>query len=678
MKYRQVHLDFHTSEKIEGIGTAFSKEQFQQALKTGHVDSITVFSKCHHGWSYHPVKTGRMHPHLQFDLLGVQIQAAHEIGVQTPVYLSAGLDEKLARKHPDWLIRNKDESTIWAKNFQTPGYHRFCFNSPYLEYLLEQIKEVCENYDADGIFLDITGVYPCYCQNCIKSMQEAGLDPENDDDIWEQAEKVYANYCRRVRETVDSIKPGLPVFHNCGSIIRGRRDLAHRNSHLEIESLPTGRWGYDDLPLTASYAQTIDMEYLGMTGKFHEAWGEFGGYKHPNALRYEAALSAAFGGKCSIGDQLHPTGSMDENTYFMIGKAYGELEQKEEWLKNSWPIADVALLSAESVCKRTPTEEAAVLRGNMPDATKEDIEAAEAANKLVSADIGAVRILLEEKYLFQVIDPEADFSGYKVLILPDVIDFNDASREKLKKKIKAYVVNGGKVLATGRSGIEKEFVLDLGAEYLGVEEYCPNYFRPGFEMEDYLNAAFVMRSEGTQIKETGQVLGWCEEPYFNRSTFAFCSHQHTPTSGKPSHPGMTLGKDGIYISWKVFGEYAQWGSLILKKMVQYSLDRLLGEKKTITTNLPARGITTFTKQPEKKRYVVHLLYASPVKKGNMEVIEDIIPIHNTELSVQIKEPIKRVYLAPFGEELSFEQKDGAVHCRIPVFENHCMAVLEYS
>ena len=98
MRFRQVHLDFHTSEFVEGIGSKFSKEQFQQALKTGHVDSITVFSKCHHGWAYHPSKANEMHPNLDFDLLGAQIEAAHEIGVKTPVYVSAGLDEKNREK----------------------------------------------------------------------------------------------------------------------------------------------------------------------------------------------------------------------------------------------------------------------------------------------------------------------------------------------------------------------------------------------------------------------------------------------------------------------------------------------------------------------------------------------------------------------------------------------------
>lgn len=48
-------------------------------LRTGHVDSVTVFSKCHHGWAYHPSEANEMHPELTFDLLGEMIEAAHEI-----------------------------------------------------------------------------------------------------------------------------------------------------------------------------------------------------------------------------------------------------------------------------------------------------------------------------------------------------------------------------------------------------------------------------------------------------------------------------------------------------------------------------------------------------------------------------------------------------------------------
>jgi len=655
MNYRQVHLDFHTSELIEQIGVNFSKEQFQQALLLGHVNSITVFSKCHHGWAYHPSDANEIHPHLSFDLLGEQIEAAHEIGVKTPVYLSACFDEKTARRHSDWIVKTKDGSMLWTKSFLEPGYHRLCINTPYQEYFLEQIKEVCERYDADGIFLDFSGVQPCYCNYCLSTMRQQGLDPCKDEDVLALAESVYADYAARVRETIDRVKPGLPLFHNGGHIRRGRRDLASCNTHLELESLPTGGWGYDHFPLSAAYARTLGMEFLGMTGKFHLSWGEFGGFKHPNALCYEAALSIANGAKVSIGDQLHPSGEMDLATYEMIGQAYQELERKEPWLINADHIAEIALLSVEAFRERS-------------HATDQKVS--------VESDIGAVRMLLEGNYLFNVIDTEEDFNAYKVMILPDCILLEG----ELKQKLKSFVTQGGRILATGRSGLDaenKEFELDFGARYLGVNPYCPDYFRPGFSTKHWRDTAFVMYSQGYLIEmEAGTELGWRENPYFNRTAFSFCSHQHAPNRKGSVGPGMVSGKDGIYISWEVFRDYATTGGLILKQMVHYALDELLGDHKMLRTSLPAQGVVTMTKQEE--RYVVHMLYAVPVKRGiKTEIIEDIQPLYDVEAQVRFDERVKKVYLAPQMEELEFTYEKEAVSVIIPKICNHQMIVFEY-
>lgn len=653
LRYRQVHLDFHTSEKIEKIGEKFQKEQFQNALKQGHVNSITLFSKCHHGWSYHPSEFNEIHPNLNFDLLKIQIEAAHEIGVKTPVYLSAGLDEKIARRHPEWLVRGKDDSMLWTKSFLEPGYHKLCINTPYLDYLLNQIREVCENYEADGIFLDIIGVQPCYCNHCLKAMEEKGADPLNAEEVLALAEEVYENYAKQVRFTIDSVKPGLPVFHNGGHIRRGRRDLAYMNSHLELESLPTGGWGYDHFPLSAAYAKTLNMKYLGMTGKFHLSWGEFGGFKHPNALRYEVALSAANGAGTSIGDQLHPLGEMDMATYSLIGEAYKELEEKEPWLLDAKSIVDIGVLSVEAA-------------GEMYGKNGE---------KDVEPDIGAVRILLEEHYLFHVIDAEEDFEKYKVILLPDVILIN----ELLKNKLTQFLQNGGKVLATGKSGLDMnqcKFELDFGVDYLGQNKYRPDYFRPAFSLKDWLNTAFVMYSQGYLINQTsGEELGIRENPYFNRTAFSFSSHLHAPNKREKAGPGMVKGRAGIYISWEVFRDYATKGSLILKRMVSYALDCLL-EDKTIETTLPAQGTVTLTKQAD--RYIIHLLYAVPVKRGiNVEVIEDIQPLYKIEIKIRVKEPIKRVYLAPQNKEIEFVQESDSISVVVPKMEIHQMVVLEF-
>jgi len=656
MRTRQIHLDFHTSELIEGIGKDFSKAQFQDMLRKGHVNSITVFSKCHHGWAYHPSKANEMHPNLTFDLLGAQIEAAHEIGVSTPVYISAGLDEKMALRHPEWLIRNKEAKTNWAPDFMTPGYHNFCFSTPYLDYLLEQVREVLVNYDADGIFLDIVGIRQCYCTTCLNNIRSAGYDPRDTEKMQEMWESTYANYTKRVQDVIDEIKPGTPVFHNGGHIRRGRRDLAHMNSHLELESLPTGEWGYQHFPISARYAQGLGMEFLGMTGKFHTWWGEFGGYKHPNALRWEAALCLANGACCSIGDQLHPEGLMDNATYSLIGKAYEEVESKERWCFNTDNIADVAMLSTEAVYK----DSTGSIKGG-------------------SEDEGCVKILLEGKYLFDIIDLESDFSKYRVIILPDVMRID----EKLKTLLTSYVAEGGKILASGESGltVADEFAFDFGAEYIGKSEFQPSYFKPRFKPGELEEASFVMYNPGYIVKpKMGVEHGEFQPSYFNRDVFAFCSHQHTPPTLKRTSPGMIEGRDGVYISWSIFDEYNQAGSYILQQMVIFALDRLLGENKTLKTNLPAQGIVTLQQQTEKHRYIQHSLYASPVlrgKKTTLEVIEDILPIYDTEFTLCLNRTVRQVYLAPQMKEVSFSQTDGILHYKIKRFECHQMVVIEY-
>lgn len=103
LRFRQVHLDFHTSPDIPGIGEAFDREKWQRQLRDAHVDSITCFSICHHGWSYHPTKVGEMHPHLKFDLLRAQFDACKQIDVNVPVYITAGFNQRVAMLHPSGM-----------------------------------------------------------------------------------------------------------------------------------------------------------------------------------------------------------------------------------------------------------------------------------------------------------------------------------------------------------------------------------------------------------------------------------------------------------------------------------------------------------------------------------------------------------------------------------------------
>lgn len=646
LRKRQVHLDFHTSEFVP-VGNNFSKEQFQAALKAGHIDSITVFSKCHHGWSYHPTEVNEMHPQLGFDLLGAQLEACKEIDVNAPVYISAGFDEKEYLKRPEWRYcpsLKKEDIDEYNKEVH---FHLMCFNTGYLDFLCKQIEEVMVKYNPCGIFLDIISPKICYCEKCVSDMTALGLDIDSAEDREKFSQITYNKYLEETNKAVRKYSDTATIFHNAGHIAKGDYRYIDSNTHLELESLPTGGWGYDHFPLSAAYTRTVkNMEFLGMTGKFHHSWGEFGGYKHPNALIYETALSVANGAGCSIGDQMHPLSELNMATYKLIGKAYSLIEEKEPWLNDAVNVADIAVLSQE----------------------------ASTENRDAKADIGANRMLLENHFLYNFVDETADFSDYKLLVLPDVAGFSDKTIEK----IKAFAKNGGKIIATADALVKNgKFFIDFGAEYKGKNELNPTYFVPQFETVNG-TTEYVMRCDFHKFEtKDGEIVAYMQNPYFNRTLEHFCSHAHTPNNPEEAFPGAVINGNIAYIGWDIFTAYANHGHLCLKELFTYIIKKMMGDETTVFADVPDRAVVTYTKQEKENRNILHLLFAHTTVRGkNTEVIEDTVPLCNVKCSVKCEKPAK-ITLVPTGEEIYFEYVNGRAEFTVPKVDIHQMVEIKY-
>ncbi len=670
LRFRQVHLDFHTSPHIMGIGEKFDKKQFQEQLKAAHVDSITCFSCCHHGYSYHPTEVGMMHPGLNFNLLREQIDACHEIGVNVPIYLTAGINNYAADLHPGWReILPDGQYAGWAKSPLEAGFKTLCFNTEYLDYLCCLIEEAVEMFpDADGVFLDIITQAQCCCPKCVKDMREQGFDPEKEDDRRRFARKVLEKYFERTTASCRKIRKDMPVFHNSGGALLapGNRDLLKHYSHLELESLPTGGWGYDHYPLLAAYCRTLDREFLGMTGKFHLAWGEFGGFKSENALRYECAAMLAQGAKCSVGDQMHPCGALDESTYRLIGSAYAEVEAKEPWCRDVSPAAETAIISNIGFQK--------------PLVINEKVE------------IGVSRFLLESHIPFDRLDDEGDFSKYKLLILADDLR-PDA---KLRARLEKFLADGGKLIVSGSALLKAEadeIAFDLPCKYDGVCNEIPNYIRFADEFADTVNTPFVMYRPSLKIKNNGGTsLGEIFEPYFKRDYTHFCSHQHTPNKVENSgYDAGVLTDNILYFAHPVFTLYGVYGNVVMKKFMQKAVKTLLGNDIQLETNLPSQGRVSLLEQKEEKRYILHALFATPILRGmagaafedNMrataplEVIEELNPVYDVEFAVKLDRKISKVTLEPQGIEIPFVQENGKVKVKLDKIICHQMIVMHY-
>ena len=677
LRYRQIHLDFHTSEAIRSVGDQFDPQQFVETLKEGCVDSVTLFARCHHGWCYYPTEVAEPHPGLKRpDLLGDMIKACHAADIATPIYITVQWDELTARRHPEWRVMSAYNTTPHYPGQEpstmsqlTATWHTLCLsNQGYVDYLTEMSREVVERYDPPGLFMDILGSHECVCPKCLASMTEKGLDPTVSKDRQTHDREVLLKFFKEFSAAMHEISPDLRVFYNSGHIFKGERERYDDYGHLELESLPTGGWGYDHFPTSARYADTLGFDFLGMTGKFHTHWGEFGGFKRPEALIYECCHMVALGARCSIGDQLHPNGAMSPATYATIRPAYARVQALEPYLDGAVYQREVAILSVESTG----------LAGDWD------------AGRNHECDDAAARMLLELKIPFDVIDAQASFDDYRLLVLPDELRLDAQMADKLR----AFQQAGGAVIATGESGLavgEERFAIDLGVQHLGAQvARDPSYIRllddlhPGLHDEPIV---LYDRAQSVEMEDDSVVLAECLPSYFDRRWDHFCSHLHAPHDPGAEALGPAIVQKGtsIYVSYKLFNAYSRLGQPIYKYIFAGLIRRLIGDG-LVDVALPSAGRVSLTRQEDKGRDILHLLYAPTQVRGKgisdpdgvmrpIEIIEDVPELRDVAVSIRLDSQPKTVAGFDAGP-LDWEYSDGRLTFTVPKLYIHEAVIIE--
>ena len=659
---RQVHLDFHTSEHIPGIGEKFDKKQFQQALILGHVNHINIFGKGHHGYSYYPTEVGTMHPNLEFDLLGAQIEACHEIGVKCPIYFTVGWSVLDAEQHPEWLITIEDGSPgtmnvdLNAKPDDIrPHYSWLCLDASiggsYHDYIMRNVKEICEKYpDLDGFFFDIYHIIPAsYSAYSLQRMKEEGIDLKDRDAVERSFALALKAHMKEMRELVADYHPNATVFFNSATHISNtalfKERLFDMNTHAELEDLPTTWGGYNKLPLEAKYHLGQGTPTVAMSGKFHKAWGEFGGFKHPDAIKYEAASMISFGTSCNFGDQLHPSGEMDLEPYRNIGEAYQYIEQIEDYGPGGIPVSNLGLwLTLKH-----------------------------------EADQGIVNMLLQFHYDF-IVANENNLDELELLIIPGHSSLNETQAAK----INSWVENGGKLIAFGEGALDKEgrhFLLDVGCEYQGPSAYDFDFTVVKQDIDkNIVSSPFLNYESGMLVAlDKGTPLAYIREPYFNRTYEHYSSHRETPYKLEDSeYPSVVKNGNVIFFAHHLGQLYFTHGVRLHRELVKNAIDLLYQSPNIRVNNLPSCGRISLLKQESDNRYVAHLLYSPALLRGDdIQVIEDFLPVPNVELEVNVHEEIKEVYEIPGEVQLDFEQVGIVIKIKVPTFTMHTGVVLRY-
>lgn len=645
---RAIHLDFHTSPAIGDVGRDFDPDRFAQTMADAHVDSVTVFAKCHHGHLYYPTSRPERHPGLpeHLDLLGDQIAALHKRGIRAPIYISVQVDCYAADHHPEWIAVEPDGR---LSKFDGPFGTRWPtmdMSTPYQDYLAEQVAEVLERFTpTDGIFLDMCWDQPSVSMWAQAGMRRHGYDPRDEADRARYAREVAHAYMRRFKKMVDTAhKAARPVgiWFNSRPMTNLQVEKQYLR-HVEIECLPTGGWGYARFPYVSRFVRPLGLPTLAMTGRFHKSWGDFGGVKPEAALLYECCSALNQGLSCSVGDQMHPRGHLEKAAYETIGRVYRYIETCEPYVAGATPVSEIAVLIDPA-------------QGDDPG----------------PACLGVVRLLQELRHQFDLVSVNTALTSYKVVVVPENITVDAA----LAQTLRAYLQAGGALILSANASLA---IPEANAVSHGPSPFSVTYVRPAPPLASQLpETDFVLYEPGLRLtpKRGAQALAQVVEPYFERTYEHFCSHSQTPPDTVSAYAAVIQAGRVISFAAPLFTAYGDNAYPPYRRLFGACLDRLLPEP-LIRDGGPVHLEATVLRKG--KRTVVGLLSFYPMRKtrtGHPEMIEDAFPLVDMPLSVRLDRAPKRVVSMPSGETMPCEYRNGRAHVRVSNTTGHALLLFE--
>lgn len=711
---RHVHLDFHTSEHIPGVGSRFDPTQFKQALKLGKIDHLTVFAKCHHSWSYYPTTAGRVHPTLRLpdgstDLLGRMLDACHDIGVRAPIYITVGWSANDALRHPEWHCRQLDGSS-WTTNLDHQAkpdsprplcsWQNLCVNTAYRGLILEQTRELCARYRVDGIFYDICFFPRCYCDTCKSQMLQQGIalddSPASLRAATEFYDRVWTRFFFDCRQLIHQHHPRATVFFNGRASLLTPDEHLDLQTHYELEDLPTTWGGYDKFAPRARFFLTRDLPpepgdsapdsapptqprspkpVLAMSGKFHTSWGEFGGFKHPDAIRFEAASMIAYGATCSFGDQLHPLGHMDPATYRNIGKAYDYVKKIENYGPGALPYSTLGIVPTDAYLARRT------------------------AGRDNPADQGVVNMVMESGRDFEIVHRSRLAHPDRLARCDTLVLTGAAALTGDEANILSdYVAGGGSLLVLAESALDadrKQVLFNLPLDYQGPARYADDYLVPlgplakGVCSQDSPLLCYSAAPRFTLSRRPGAsapgrrgptptILAHIKEPYFDRTYAAYCSHMNTANRPDPAeHLGAVRAGRIVHLAHPLGLLYARHGARAHRDIFLNALS-MLHKRPAVRADLPSAGRVSLLHQPDHHRYALHLLYAPPLQRGRCLIIEDLPELRDLAVELRLPHKIRRATLPVHQQSLALTRRPaGRLRLTLPRLHCHELIALEY-
>lgn len=215
-------VDMHINNGDERLLASFDPEVYADNMKLAGIDTAYIYGSNCLGLCLFPTKTGYRHQiAYKKDIFGDTVKACIKRGIRPVGYLN-NWSVEASERHPEWRVVGKDGSCYRDNEGHDGRYGVCCFNSPYRNYFLSLVREMCSTYPIEGFWVDMVGFFrfTCYCEGCRKKFrEETGMEIPDvmdwESPVWKRYVKFRGDsmvgYAKDIIRTAREARPGITV-----------------------------------------------------------------------------------------------------------------------------------------------------------------------------------------------------------------------------------------------------------------------------------------------------------------------------------------------------------------------------------------------------------------------------------------------------------------------------------
>lgn len=682
--YRNL-VDMHILDWNKKFLSELNPKKYVDMLTLAGVDSAMVYASSSVGICYWPTKVGHMHKALKGgDILGEIIGLCHQKEMNVIVYYSC-MNKWAYDNHSDWQIINVEGEGAGSNS----RYRVCCFNSPYRDFVLAQIEELCKNYKFEGIFFDMD-FWPtvCYCSYCKKRyISEIGEKPPKiinwESPKWvkfqRKREEWLTEFASLLTSAVKKIKPDVTIEHQFASFGHDwqagiTEEFAKQSDYLGGDFYGNSLQQSFVCKFFSNLTENTPFEF--MTSRCPNLL-DHTTVKTKELLKAQIYSALANGGAFLFIDAIDPIGTLNKDIYEKMGEIFRETKGYRKYLggklcqdvgiyfslKSNFDFAD----NGKEVKK---VSSLLGLSGKQPH---------------FEAALSVAKSLLNNHIPFGVITKKnlKELSSYQILVLPNLLIID-------KEEVEAFtdfVASGGVLYASGYASLltkggerKEDFLLSdiFGISYVGETKEEVTYISPMKEVKDVFapySAKYPLTIFGSQIKvkarQGAKVLATVTLPYTDSKEInRFASLISNPPGVSTEYPSIILnvyrkGK-ALYsaANLELIGEEAH-------RQIFTNLIKLFSPKPFCFEADASKSVELILfHQEDKKRYLINLI--------NFQTELPNIPVEGIRIRIRLdkKEP-KRLIKLPEENKLTYEVKKDYAQFTVPKLETFLMLALDY-